>query len=769
MKQKNFFSVFVFIVLCPLFGIAQNITDLSVQDDDYMEKAVDNLKKSPFIDDTVFLNPDRIRYDSCCFQIDGKDVFIFSGSFHYFRVPKALWADRFHKMKKAGFNCVDTYIPWNWHERQMPVSLKDQSCLDMTDLEDFLDMAEDFGLYVIVRPGPYICAEWSGGGFPQWIMRKKPLKTSFDVWLQSTDSVFMAWNEHWYDAVCRVVEPHQIIHKAKKSGGVILWQIENEFNRINWFTKETKKDYLVKLTEFVRSKGIEIPIITCWTNESRNVTDGLLNGVLDMVNSYPKWNVEKSFGKLINLQIRTQPGKPLVSGELQGGWLSEIGGALSWNQEGLQPVQTQNITLYALQRGFCALNYYMVVGGTNFDDWGARQITTTYDFAAAIGEDGKINERFRRFKGLSDFIQKHGIQIARSEIVPFSYSSTDPEVEVVLRETADGDRYYFLRTEEHTRSHFGSIQTEDRVFDFSLEPFGSMVYYIPFGAESGEWYPQLPQPKERHLINADTIYLGGSKGVADLLPKQWKKLNKGEYIDDKGIYGRHFIYYRTKVPQGHILEIGRIGKGIVNGTYADTVLVAVDNKLIPMWQENENTAYYKLPGDSTVRKMIDVILLYESKGLHHHTKKIVEDKWNIGPDFVRCEGKDLPLEFAYVEKERGMSLSNGNVKKDFLSKKESANPLMVWHNFSFKLPKSDDTIKIPYHLRLKHSGNGFIYLNGYCIGRCWQAGPQTDYYLPECWLNFGGENRLVISMKPYDGKADIQSAELIPSILTVEK
>ena len=71
--------------------------------------------------------------------------------------------------------------------------------------------------------------------------------------------------------------------------------------------------------------------------------------------------------------------------------MSEVGGKLSWEQDGLMPVQTQNITLYALQRGFCGINYYMTVGGTNFDDWGARQMTTTYDYAAAIAENGLGN------------------------------------------------------------------------------------------------------------------------------------------------------------------------------------------------------------------------------------------------------------------------------------------------------------------------------------------------------------------------------------------
>ena len=116
---------------------------------------------------SVSLAADRISYDKQCFTIDGKDTFIFSGAFHYFRCPKELWHDRLAKMKAAGCNAVETYIPWNWSEREKPSSIDDYSNVDLSQLDDFLKMAEDdFGLYVIVRPGPYIFAEWDNGGYP---------------------------------------------------------------------------------------------------------------------------------------------------------------------------------------------------------------------------------------------------------------------------------------------------------------------------------------------------------------------------------------------------------------------------------------------------------------------------------------------------------------------------------------------------------------------------------------------------------------------------
>ena len=755
----------------PMFMSAQNITDLAVMNDQTADSFIGNGTQISSIDDSVFIHPDRIRYDRQCIQIEGKDIFLFSAAFHYFRVPQPLWPDRFRKLKEGGFNCVETYIPWNWHERKMPRSPQDESCLDMRELDDFLKMAEDFGLYVIVRPGPYICAEWSGGGFPQWIMQKKPAKTTFDTWLQSNDPEFMRWNEHWYRVVCRVVAPHQLTRKSKGHTGVIFFQVENEFNRIKWFPKEAKKDYLIQLTQIVRKYEIDVPVITCWTDEARNVEEGVLNGVVDMVNSYPRWEIEKNFGRLINQQLRTQPGKPLISGELQGGWMSEVGGKLSWEQDGLMPVQTQNITLYALQRGFCGINYYMTVGGTNFDDWGARQMTTTYDYAAAIAENGSTNERYRCFQGLAHLLKEHGTKIARADVLPIEYISTDPDVKLVLRKASNGDRYYFVRTEEHTRHHFGTIQTSDLTFDFSLEPFGAMIYYLHSGGSQGDWLPKLPDTESRPAVEADTIRLTPDMQMADPLPTRWTKLEKGECIDHDGIYGRHFVYYRTYAPQGKLLEVGRIGHKLINGTDADEVLVSVQGKILPMLKEDAYSVFYQLPGDSAINRKLEIVMLFESKGLHHHTKKIVEDYWGIGLNYVRCGDKELSLEYAYTENERGLNLSKGGglQEKILPETAELDESLLSWYSYSFTLPEQPRGVWFPYHLRLEHSGNGFIYINGHCIGRCWQKGPQHEYYIPECWLNIGGENHLVVSLCPTRDGAEIRGAEIIPVTWVAER
>ena len=101
----------------------------------------------------TFAHPDRIHYDSHCLTIDGQDMFIYSGAFHYFRCPKELWNDRFQKIKAAGFNCVETYVAWNQCEPRKPAGTNDLSQVNLQDLDDWLTTAEAHGLYVIVRPG----------------------------------------------------------------------------------------------------------------------------------------------------------------------------------------------------------------------------------------------------------------------------------------------------------------------------------------------------------------------------------------------------------------------------------------------------------------------------------------------------------------------------------------------------------------------------------------------------------------------------------------
>lgn len=744
---------YMLLAMLPTFVSAQNITDIAVMNS---QTSIQEVEQSDWsaMEDTVFLHPDRVRMDNRCVQLEGKDVFILSGTMHYFRVAEPLWRDRLIKLKDMGCNTVETYVPWNWHERKMPTSIRDFSKIDLGELERFLKLAEDLGLYVIVRPGPYICAEWKGGGFPQWLMRKRPSFTKSEVWLQSDDPDFCKWSEHWYKAVAKVVAPHQIWCRKPHNGGVIFWQIENEYNRVKWVSNKAKRNYLTHLALVSRRNGIEVPFITCWTSEARDCKDGPLNGCVDMVNSYPRWQIEKSFGRLINQQLQTMPGKPLISGELQGGWYSAIGGKLSAEQDGVSAVQTQNLTLYALQRGFCALNFYMMVGGTNFDDWASREATTTYDFAAAIGEDGSLRPRYDRLQNLADFLKEHGTRIARANLKNIVTETSDSLVHVSLRMAANGDRYFFVRTEERTNWHRGTINADGCSFDYELEPFGSLVYYVPAGQRSGRWFPSCNMEKDRKPeIHQRSLTVVSE--FWDRLPQKWTALKNRETVNDLGIYGYHPIYFRFRAKEGQMIEVGYVGNKLVNGSIADQVVMMFDGKIIAASSADKSKIIFRLPG--TKGKTRDVYMLYLSPGLHHHTNKVVEQYWDFGPRYVKVNGRDVALGFANTEFERGKILSqpNGNLKT-----KEQG--LVKWYRYKFKTNG-----KSIYHLRLSHIGNGFIYVNGKCIGRCWQQGPQHDYYIPECWLNEGKENFVAVSLCYNNGEAPkMFNAEIVETFQT---
>ncbi len=131
-----------------------------------------------------FQNPEIIRYDAKCFTIQGKDSFIFGAAFHYPRCPKPLWRDRLEKLKRAGFNTIETYVFWNYHERQEGKS-------DLGEFEEFVLLVKDMGFWMIARPGPYVCAEWQRGGIPDWIAAKLfPLRSS--------DPHSIEWSLHWF-------------------------------------------------------------------------------------------------------------------------------------------------------------------------------------------------------------------------------------------------------------------------------------------------------------------------------------------------------------------------------------------------------------------------------------------------------------------------------------------------------------------------------------------------------------------------------------------
>ncbi len=306
------------------------------------------------------------------FYMDGEEFHIYSGAIHYFRVPAEYWYDRLLKLKAAGLNTVETYVPWNFHEPK-----KGEYCFDgMLDIERFIQIAQELGLYVIVRPGPYICAEWDFGGLPAWLLKDK--NTRIRCW----DKKYIKVVEDYF----RVLIPKLLPYQESAGGKIIAMQVENEYGSFG-----RDKKYLYWLRDLMKELGVDCQLFTS-DGESRYFFSG--GGIPEelMVANFGGYN-EHRFDDLKMLQ----PDKPLMCGEHWCGWFDRWGA--THNKDDAE--ETLGKSLDGFFKEDASFNLYMFHGGTNFGfSSGANYYdcycptTTSYDYDAPLSECGGYTEKY---------------------------------------------------------------------------------------------------------------------------------------------------------------------------------------------------------------------------------------------------------------------------------------------------------------------------------------------------------------------------------------
>lgn len=363
-------------------------------------------------DQSQFKHPHVIRYDAQCFTIHDQDVFIYSAAFHYCRTPKQLWRDRMLKLKLAGFNTIETYVFWNYHE---PL----EGRVDMTELEEFIAVAKELGLWMILRVGPYVCAEWDAGGFPHWLIAKQfPLRSDHPESIRTS--------QYWYDRVLPIARKNQIT----ADGPVIMVQIENEYDY--WTLPDQQKtNYITALAHMAWNAGIDVPLITNWVSQTHDNANPVMAKIMDTADFYPHWNVQKEITPRLAKLHKEEPTSPVGIAELQGGWFSQFGGKLSEDQDGVNAAQLNLLTKSVIERCTSFLNFYMAHGGTNFE-WAARKVTTTYDYAAPIREPGGLWDKYYAARCIGSFLNRFGPMTVRAGEAE-AVTSTNPDVSVSLR------------------------------------------------------------------------------------------------------------------------------------------------------------------------------------------------------------------------------------------------------------------------------------------------------------------------------------------------
>lgn len=310
------------------------------------------------------------------FYLNNNPIKIISGAIHYFRIIPEYWRDRLEKLKAMGCNTVETYVPWNLHE---PKSGEFQF-KGMLNIESFIKIAEELELFVILRPSPYICAEWEFGGLPAWILAEDGMK------VRSSYEPFLTKVDKYYDKLFQIVTPLQINY----GGPIIMMQIENEYGYYG-----NDKKYLGRLKDIMIKYGTVVPLVTSdgpWG-------EALNSGMLLEENILPTANFgsspEEHFPKLKAIIGN----KPLMCMEFWIGWFDDWGSKhhvrdFSEVSEDLDKI---------LEQGH--VNIYMFHGGTNFGFMNGSNYqekltadTTSYDYDALLTEGGDITPKYEAFK-----------------------------------------------------------------------------------------------------------------------------------------------------------------------------------------------------------------------------------------------------------------------------------------------------------------------------------------------------------------------------------
>ena len=784
-----------------------------------------------------FPHPDRIRYDGSCMTIEGKDLFIYSAAFHYFRCPEPLWRDRFKKIKEAGFNTVETYIPWNWHERKMPASPDAPGEFDFADLRRWLKMAQDeFGFYTIVRPGPFICAEYSGGGYPRWLAKFRP--EGFNgFWLRSADYQHIRWCQHWYDAVCKELVDEQITHKPKGEKGIILIQIENEYNHHDC---ENKEELLKALYRSVRKNNIDIPVFTCLTKECRNSENPELSQVFDSDNYYVGLSSAPDCAYRMENLKQSQPDAPGFVTELQGGWFSLVTGRLSEDHYS-DARHFRALGLMSILGGATGLNYYMFFGGTHFDGWGARGMTTSYDYNAAIRENGATGEKYVESKAIGEFIHTYNDQLARSKGGPCLLENAPQSLFGGIRVAEDGTRFIFLhntdpqqaikgkvriipgKSPKHSDPMYNINQHGEKVLidaeaeenhnlqnvspievEYELPALGAKVLVLPANSsvKKGTWWPKAQMQTLRPSRLPDPVRVTSAWKKEDPFAEaQWKSTPRLVSLSDLGVNDFRYSLYRTHVNL-NAQQVKDERFLLFNMFTRDIVSVQVNNKqarrLFPDKADAQSWAtrdcFERIRPDEYDNRFDvtgllhegnnEILVVYENLG-HAHGYYPMEElagirqaglsitesalthplEWECATDMAGITaGWQLP-EYSPANWEKVALDSNCNIpeKGNDIQPKGTPDGLFTWYRIEFELPEQQSGVWIPWLARINASGNGYMWLNGHNIGRHWEAGPQREYYLPECWLNFGSQkNVLVMGLRQTANGAVLKALEIAP-------
>ncbi|KAL1509805.1 hypothetical protein ABEB36_004486 [Hypothenemus hampei] len=366
------------------------------------------------------------------FLLNGKNITILSGAFHYFRVHPNYWRDRLRNMRAAGLNTIETYVPWNLHEPYSGVYDFGNGSSDFEeflDVEKFIKLAQEEDLFVLLRPGPYICSEWEFGGLPAWLLGIPDIK------LRTNDSIYLSYVSRYFEKLFKIIAPLQF----PNGGPIIALQVENEYGN----TWNIDADYLKSLAKIYRDNGITELLYTSDPVLGVGVQGALLGELLVTANfnSNAKGNLD--YLKSV------QPDKPIMTMEYWSGWFDHY---TENHTNNLVPLSRYRTVLEDILSYPSSVNIYMFVGSTNWgftngagdatyglNNSGLQPTITSYDYDGPITEQGQLTSKFNATAEL--LLKYNPVKTQLPEPVPaldpIKYNSIEIKEQILLSELID--------------------------------------------------------------------------------------------------------------------------------------------------------------------------------------------------------------------------------------------------------------------------------------------------------------------------------------------
>lgn len=331
--------------------------------------------------------PHKVTFDKNSFMVDGQRLNVWSGEIHYWRAPDVnSWRDLFQKMRANGYNAVSLYFFWGLHQSKEGGPF-DFSKGTIKDLDLLLTMAQEEGLYVIARPGPYVNAEISMGGLPAWM-------TNYSGGLRTTDPKVLAASKAWLHAFDQIASKHLV---TKGGGSVLLYQVENELLSDN----AARGAFLKSLVGQVKADGIDVPLFhNDYGLGGRFKNTSLYGTDFYAYDKYPVgFNCSAGRNRIDDSEATFRsyaPNSPHFITESQGGAFTPWGA--SYNASDCYTYTDEGFTrqwgVHNIGNGVTAFNYYMAYGGTNWGWTGAPASGfTSYDYGAGITEDRTLTPK----------------------------------------------------------------------------------------------------------------------------------------------------------------------------------------------------------------------------------------------------------------------------------------------------------------------------------------------------------------------------------------